>query len=245
MKKSLFVSVAACLIMPVLSAQAQYRDFTDTTGRHIKARLIRYDSIKNKVTVDCEGKGTKTVPITIFSEADQKYILSWSKNQEFLDERRVIVDFTRRKEKNTEHTEEVGNMSNKYFDCGFTIELENRSKVDFRDITLEYVIYYTQDKHTNNRMDKTEQEGRLYAKQTIDLPEKETREITTQQVLLHTYRESGYSVTWPDIYSEMHGIILQLSIRSDTGETVTRRIKYPDNLKYSWNPSSEDVQARP
>jgi hypothetical protein len=190
MGKSLLIAMAACLVMPVFSAREQYRAFTDTSGRQIKARLIRFDTLKNEVTVDCQGKGTKTVPITIFSEADRKYIVSWSRNQDFLDERRLIVEFSRNKEKNTEYTEEIGNMSRKYYDCGFTVELENRSKVDFRDVTLEYVIYYTQDEHINSRTDKTEQQGRLYAKQTIDLPTKATREVETEQLLLHTYRES-------------------------------------------------------
>lgn len=242
--KKISIALAVCMGMLAVSAHAQYRDFTDASGRTIAAKLVRYDATRSKVTVDCKGKGVKTVPITVFSSEDQQYIISWSKSQDFLNERKLLVDFKRHKKKNTEYSEELSSMSSIYFDCGFEITLENRSTIDFNDVTLEYVIYYSQDKHINNKTEIEEQEGRLYEKQQMNFSKKSTKEIKTEQVILYTYRESGYSTVWPDIRSEMHGILLKLSVKTETGETITRLIKYPEKLKKSWSPSTKNVQQR-
>lgn len=239
------MALAACFGMQSLVANAEYREFTDATGRKLEAELIRYDASSKKVSLNCKGKGSKTVSISIFSEADQKYIISWNKNQNFLSDQKLKVEFNRRKSKNTDYTSEYYSMSRKYYDCSYKITVKNNSTADFDDVTLEYVVFYTQDKHIHNNRDIEEQHGTLYAKKKISLPKKSTHEFETEQLLIYTYRESGYDYNWPDIQSEIDGIILNLSMKSGTGKTISRRIKYPDKLLLSWTTQTKNVQRRP
>lgn len=242
MKKVILWTI--CFGMHGVVAHAAYRDFSDTTGRTITAELVRYDATTKKVSIKCKGKGVKTVSISIFSETDQSYIVAWDKNKEFLSNRNLKTDFSRQKKKNTEYSLEQYSMSKKYYDCSYKITIKNGSATDFKDVTLEYVIFYSQDKHINNNLKKEEQQGTLYVKKTITLPKKSETEIETDKLLLYTYRESGYGVNWPDIQSEVHGIILKLSIESKTGETIFRKMKSPEKLNHVWTPRTKNVQKR-
>ena len=136
-------------------------------------------------------------------------------------------------------------MARKYYDCSYRITLKNGSTTDFNDIKLEYVIYYTQENHIHSNSDKKEDHGTLYISKTTNLPKKSTKEIETESLLLYTYGESGYNDNWPDLQSEVQGIILNLSIKSETGETISRRLKFPEKLNHVWTPRTKDVQRRP
>ena len=241
-RKTLLLTL--CLVICAFAARADYRDFTDTQGREIKAELIRYDAIKKKVTIKRKGKGNATVPISLFSEDDQKYIVAWDEGQEFLSDRKLKIKFNRHKKKNVDYSSDTYSMSRKYYDCSYGITLANGSTTDFKEVTLEYVIFYRQDKHIKNNSEREEQQGTLYVKKTIILPKKSETEIETDKLLLYTYRESGFSDNWPDIQSEVHGIILKLSMKSATGETFSRQIKSPEKLNHVWTPRTKDVQRR-
>ncbi len=78
MKQKLFM-LTFCLGMQAFMANAGYRNFTDTKGRVIEAEIVKYNPSKKTVILRCKNKGMKTVPTGIFSEKDQKYILSWNK----------------------------------------------------------------------------------------------------------------------------------------------------------------------
>lgn len=226
-------------------AQAEYREFTDAQGRTLSAELIRYNAKQKKVTLKCEGKGIKTVPISIFSETDQSYIISWNKNQDFLSDKTLKIECHRIKKKNTDLSSEYYYMSRKYYDFNYSVELENNSYTDFNNVTFEYVIFYSQDKHINNNHDIKEQPGTLYKTQVMDIPSRSTKELETDKVILYTYRESGYSEDWPDIRSEVDGIMIKLRLKSETGETISKTFTFPDNLNRVWTPKTKDVQNHP
>ena len=238
------IVLMVCIGVQSFVAKAEYRKFKDANGRMIEAEVLRYDAMSKKVSLNCKGKGSKTVPISIFSEADQKYIVSWSSNQDFLSDRKLKVKFSRNKDKNKNRSREYDGMSTKYYDCSYKITIENGSTTDFNDVILEYVIYYTQDKHINNRRDTEELNGTLYAKKTISLPKKSSKDIVTDKVALLEYREGGFSENWPDVKSDIDGIILNLSMKSETGETISRRIKFPDKLLFTWTTQTKDVQQK-
>ena len=241
-----FIALLVCFGMQAFVAHAEYRKFADANGRIIEAELVRYDSSQKKVTIKRKGNGaTKTVPISIFSETDQKYIISWNENQDFLSERKLKVIFNRRKNKNTDKSSSGGWWDRKYYDCSFSIEFDNRSTVDFTDVDFSYVIFYTQEHHTKNRTDKNEEHGSLYAKKTISLPSKSTKEIETEKLILCHYKVAESSSGQPDIEGEMHGIILNLSMKSETGGTISRQIKYPDDLRHVWTPKTKNVLIQP
>lgn len=55
-------------------AAPQYRDFKDTQGRIIRARVLKFDSHAEMVTIQRDDKRTSKIPLSKFSEADQAYI---------------------------------------------------------------------------------------------------------------------------------------------------------------------------
>lgn len=51
-----------------------YRDFTDTQGRTIRGRVLKFNFRTKMVTFERENKRLAKVPLSIFSESDQAYI---------------------------------------------------------------------------------------------------------------------------------------------------------------------------
>jgi len=241
MRLKLFMLVA-CIGAQASLATVEYRTFTDTKGRAIEACIVRYDAAKKKVTLRCKNKGVKTVPANIFSEADQAYIASWNDAQYFLGKRSLGVTINRVSRKNTDASIEQGAMARKYYNHGFNIKIKNSTTLDFNDVTLEYVIYYSQERHIKRNTEKEEKQGTLHVEQAINLPKKTTREIKTETVSLYTYRESGYDEHWPDLDGDVDGIMLRLSMKTASGETVTREVKYPEGLKRVWSPKTRNAQ---
>lgn len=242
------IILMVCMGLQTLVAQAEYRTFTDAaTGRTLEAELIRYDAEGQKVSLKLKGKGTKTVPISIFSDPDQKYIVAWDKNQDFLSEKGLVVEFSRRKKKDAGSSGADkgggGGGHKKNYECSFAIELKNKSENDFNNVKLEYVVFYTQEHHINGLSDKKAKRGKLYGKQFIDLPNKSSKEIETGTIMLQRYKIAATLAGTPDLNGEIDGIILKLSFQSDTDETIYRAIRYPDGLKNAaWSTTSVDVQ---
>lgn len=55
-------------------AAPQYRDFKDSQGRTIRAKVLKFNAHTEMVTIRREGMRASKVPLNIFSEADQSYI---------------------------------------------------------------------------------------------------------------------------------------------------------------------------
>lgn len=239
--------LTACLLTALIArAQEDYHIFTDTQGRAIEAKIVSYDERYNKVTVKPKDRAAVTVPITVFSEADQEYVVEWSHTRTFLDERKLTLDFKRIKKSNSDKKRNTGsyvsNMEYKYYDHSFEIEIENKSKVDLADIEIEYVFFYEQEHHINGNRDKVLKKGTLYEKQTISLPKKSSKRISTGVVCLKRYRESGYSTVWPDLDGEMHGILIKMTMKTEDGETLVRQAVYPDRFDQKWTTETKDAQ---
>ena len=58
-----------------LCAQAEFREFTDTQGRTIRAKIFSSDGLMVKLELE-DGSGYET-PINVFTANDQAYIKSW------------------------------------------------------------------------------------------------------------------------------------------------------------------------
>ena len=72
-----FITIIICGLAIATYAD-DYRDFTDSQGRTIKAKIVKIDRGAKKVTLERKNKKKATVSITMFSEADQEYINTWS-----------------------------------------------------------------------------------------------------------------------------------------------------------------------
>lgn len=225
--------------------QAEYMALTDTKGRTIEAKLIRFDSRNKTVILERKGRrGATTVPISVFTQKDQKKIISWSQGQTFLSDSSFAIDVKRIKKKSGENASEYGGMATKSYNHHFNIVLKNKSTTNFENIEVEYVIFYTQEVHFNNRTEMKAEDGTLYEKVSAHVPARSTKELETKTIKLQTYRESGFDLTWPDLDGDMHGIIIKLSTKNETGKTITRQIVYPDNLKKRWTNKTVNKQAK-
>ena len=224
-------------------AKPDYHIFVDAKGRSLEAELLRYDETHHTVTVKPKGKNATTVPISVFSKEDQDFIAEWGQNQAFLDENKLIISFNRIKKQNSGAGEEYNSMSLKAYDQYFKIDLENKTDCDVKDMTVEYVVYYTQDLWSDDRRSKYTKDGTKYEKETLTLPSRSTQEIETATLTLKTYRESGYSNAWASLDSEMEGVIVTLSITTKSGKTISRQQHYPDNFDKPWTTENKDVFA--
>lgn len=237
--------IIMCIVASAGFAKAEYRKFTDAQGRVIDAKVISYDHVKGKVTIERKGRGgSTTVPTTIFSKEDREYIIAWSQNQAFLDKRFLKVEIGRKRKKNTKKSKTNYDSVFTAYDNTFSLELKNTSKTDFKDIQFEYVIYYTQEQHTNGKREKKERKGTLYVKKNINLPRKSSKEMVTENIIITSYREGSYSTgyVWPPLDGEVHGIIIKMGMETASGETISRIILFPQGFDRAWTPKTTDVQ---
>lgn len=248
MRTFIWTALTVFLAASGVNAETEGHIFTDTKGRSVVATIVRFDEAHNKVTLKPEGRGAVTVPATAFSKSDQTYIVEWSKNQALLDERKFSIDFTRMKESDSGGRHEGYDMSTKAYENYFKIELSNRSDVELKDITVEYVVFYTQDAWTketrksNRRVSETIN-GTQYSKRTITMAAKSDQTIETDRLSLKTYRESDFneSYTWDDLDSEMEGIMVKVSVSTKSGDPITRQFCYPDKLEKGWTTKTKDA----
>lgn len=222
----------------------EYRVFTDKNGREIEAKIMHMDLKGTKITVQRKGsRKSTTVPVTVFNDETQAYIKSWAQNSDFLNKRMLSVEFRKKREKvadkSTSGSSGTSSWSIKSVYYGHHIEIliQNKSNRSFTDINLEYTLFYTQ-KHPRENQTKKEMAGTLYEKKTISLPSKSKKEIDTKQLVLHSYS----SDIDESVEGELEGIIIHLTLQSETGETITREIVYPEKLKHLWTTETNNVQ---
>ena len=219
--------------MQVLAAQGDYREFIGADGRTIVAKLVAYDDLSKKVTVQPKGKGFKTVPLTLFSEIDQAYISSWKDRQDFLSATKLKVSVQRQKNKDEESSSiSDDSTDNLYYDCSFILTFDNRSTTDFNDVKFEYVILYSQDRHTDGLSQKKSKNGSTYGRETISLPAKTTRDFETEKVVIYNYNtgKSGEK----DLEGGVDGILVKLTWKSPSGDSVLREFRFPEHVKGIW-----------
>lgn len=143
-------SILAIVLMMVLSAGAatQYRDFMD--GRAIRGRVLRYDAKKRAVTMERDNKKVVTVPLSIFSEKDQEYVLTWEFNKVFLSTSSFKIKAKRQSRKDKSY----GTLSSqrKVEACNYEVTLQNRSSSKLNNLTMDYCTFYEQQKHGRGKL---------------------------------------------------------------------------------------------
>lgn len=129
--------VALCALSPVY---AKTRIFTDKEGRSIEAELVGYNGAESKVTIRRKGAGRAiTVPIASFSEPDQKYIYSWGLIHDF-QSRNLQADLRRMQDTVSQRSTDASTQVNT--EHWFKAVFENNTRTSFKDLEVEYVLYY-------------------------------------------------------------------------------------------------------
>ena len=123
------------------STLSEFRVFTTTNDKTVKARVRAYNPDKGIVTIAKENGGTLKVDLSTLSKADQAYVREWHLIKEFFTQDRFHISVRKKRSgAGAEHLiwrqEEV---------IVFDIMLENRSHYDLNGLTLDYRIYHGQE----------------------------------------------------------------------------------------------------
>ncbi len=227
-----------------------YHDFTDTQGRTIRARIVSYDAKKNTVELKTEDNRSAGVPLVALSEADQEYIRSWDKLKDFMDERHFKIDSKKKVSDNDEESwQETGNFANQSLDVeniGYEILFENKTDTTFKDITVEYRIFYEQEE--SDFGPNIRQEGIYCDSMNIKrLGAKSKRRLLTKAVLVY---KATLNADWQYVSGRQNvqkgwvdGVWVRASVSLPNGEKVMREYCTPDSLARSRRWPTESVNV--
>ncbi len=229
-----------CLLCYDMYAHGESRVFTDSQGRNIEAELIKYDEPKNSVTIKRMGSRREmTVPITIFSEEDQKFIGDWGRLQALHDSR-LKADIKRISKRDADESYGTSASTEVITDHSFKIQFENGTTTTLEDLDLEYVVFYEQEHHLRGGQRVEEKQGTLYKEEKITLPKRQNTDFETDKIRLRTW--NTYSLA--PIDAKILGIRVRLTMTSPAGEKEARDFCYPSSLKQTWVKKTTNVQGR-
>ncbi len=241
--KRLLLMVCFVAVVGGVQGAKQYRDFMDTQGRTIRGCIVAYDAKKQIVTFERDDRKIKKAPITLFSEADQTYILEWEVLRSFAMERLFKISAKRKKRSNEEESHNTHNKKIAMQDTSYEIMIENRSASNFKDLKLEYCIYYEQEERSDRG--NINNQGVYCGDLTVDSIMPTTKKVLyTEAVSTYTQELSAdwYYGSGSDNVQrgDVHGIWIRVHLKLPSGETETRECCLPDSLKNSkaWMTSS-------
>ena len=242
MKRLLLVSF---LIITATGTQAvtKYRNFTSADGKTIKAAVKSYNAQKKIVTIERDNRKTMKVPITVFSESDQAYILDWEVLRCFSVERLFKISVKRKKRDNEEESFSSHNKKKAVVDTHYEILLENKPSSELKGLKLEYCIYYEQEVPGKSKMICTQ--GVYCGDLSIDsIASASKKVLQTESVSTFTEElDSGwyyFSGSGNIQRGDVHGIWIRIHMTLPSGQKATREMCYPDSLSNSkaWMNSS-------
>lgn len=227
MKRLAYALVLICLAGSVRAA-IEYREFTSADGKTIRGRIISYDANKEIVTIERESKRRASVPVTVFSEADQAYIEAWKQAQVFLSSKFKVTLNKRRR--SNESLSSRGTVSIKAEDTYYEVFISNRSATPLYDITIKYCIYYEQE-------DPNRKQGVHCGELKLDsISSTEEKELKTDPVTVYkSDLDSGYYYTGGHDSSQngsVHGIWIKVMMNTGA-EVLVKEICLPDSIPNS------------
>ena len=229
------------LAMQVTGAHAakQYRDFTDTQGRTIRGCVLAYNPKTGEVSFERDNRRTAKVPLSLFSEESQNYICSWRMRKLFTDDSFFKISAGRKKSKDKKGTRTTNKYIQRSENTHYEILFENRSSMDFKDLEVEYCIYYEQEDER-----QALRQGVRYGKiSNLSISAKSKETVITEKV--RTYKKelnTSYYYSDSDITQkgEVIGIWVRIHTKLSSGETLIREYSLPDKILESkrWEKSS-------
>ena len=258
-KSGLTFVVRALFLLVMLGAgvvgAAEYRDFMDTQGRAIRGRVLKYDARSKKVTIERDNKQSTTVPIAIFSEADQNYIIEWNAAKGFTSSSLLKIScndqqIEKRKEKETQDITYTGGSVEKDFvktvttfeKIAFELIFQNMNKTELKNIRMDYRIYYEQSKMVWE--EKPEMIQHCFSgKMTVPtVPAKGKLSVITKSVETHKDNINPVPQRGGDQRRPGEGDVIgfraQIYMKMASGEEVMREFCQPNTLslkKYPWD----------
>ncbi|MDQ8193570.1 hypothetical protein QEH59_03990 [Coraliomargarita sp. SDUM461004] len=215
------------------TAKAEFRTFTDSTGREMEAKLNQVSG-EDVYIERRDGLATK-VDITRFSKEDQIYIRDWARTA-MLQDGAIEVRFTTEVDNKTRWASNGGGIMRKTWKQSYGIVLTNDAYIDIKDIRIEYLIFKFEDALAAEK--RSEGEIRYLFGQTKvpTLKAGQEASVETEKFpMLETKLESGYY--WKNggketSEDEMRGIWIKVYV----GDILATEVSKPENLmrKEQW-----------
>jgi hypothetical protein len=242
---------ALWLVSSVVTHAVEYRDFMDTQGRTIRARILSYDSRSSKLKIERDNKVTATVPITGFSEEDQTYIKNWLKFEGIRSTTKFKVSAERKGLKSwanerigtisysdgsVEHNQVVGKTD--FDEVGYEITLDNRNKYPVENLVLKYNIYYEQEVSAR---EKDPRPFVLFGTIPINsIPAQSKQTVKTESVTVYKDESNAEFVNSRIIRGKVLGISCRICADVEGSESVLRQEGMPKTMVTSkaWSSSS-------
>ena len=252
--KRLILFVCSMLLVSSVWSATQYRDFKNTEGKVIRGCIKGYDAKTKTVSIERDNKRVSTAPISMFSEADQAYILSWSASEGFTSDRLLKISG----EKKRTDQEKVKNYGDVTYSDGsvenelisetfnetyvYELELYSLNASALENIRLDYIIYYEQSETKHREKGEVKQKNLTGEIVVPSIESKKKIILTTNPVKVfeekmatNDNRTDG-SVTHGG-EGEVHGVRARLYMKLESGEEVMREITVPESLseeKFPW-----------
>ena len=252
--KRLVLCISVLVMAFGAHAATKYRDFTSADGKTIKAAIKAYDAQKKIVTIERDNRKTMKVSITVFSEADQTYILEWDASKAFSSSSLLKIScddkvVEKRKEKELEDITYTSGQVETDFEktvttferIAFEVGFQNQNKFELKDIRIEYQIYYEQSELVWEKKPEAKQKHFSGKMAVPTLPGKSKISVTTESVETHEDSINPVPQAGGDQRrggkGDVHGIRVRLYMKMPSGTEVMREFSSPEKLsekKFPW-----------
>ena len=257
-----FVVLAALLSCAHAWSDDGFHVFTDTQGRTITARVLRYDARSETVSVQLDNGRNGNMPLSQLSDADQQYVHSWvimdgvgsTSKFKISCDRRTVKSWTREKIGPILYTngtrEENQVLGKQFFDeVGYEITLQNRNDFPLEELIVKYCIYYKQELESGTRdpfsaREGEENQGVLFGSESIGSIEKFGKmEFATKSVVIVKDMMDSRFYNSGALRGEVDGIVLKICLLGPDGDEVLRVFSLPEGAaeKFAWNEQSRPV----
>lgn len=150
--KRVLLGVACLIIAMSMFAEGSVADdgchtFTSSDGRTIQAKIIEFDSSRNKVRIKRDNGKLVWVPIDAFSENDQTYVREWHISTILFSNSNLAVAIDKKTGNSDSYHKVLDGWQShypgiKYNDVTYSIKIDNRSNIPLGNLSVDYRIYY-------------------------------------------------------------------------------------------------------
>lgn len=237
MKFFLFFFVIACGI-PLQTWAEEFRAFTNREGQEIRARVKDVDG--DRAVIERDDGRTFRFKISLLSEEDRKFLREWAIADTFRDEDKIGMRLRQlRRGTNTDRSGRTYRTDRTESHYTYQLVIDNKTPREFRNVTVEYVLFILEADHGSGSGGVMKREGELKFKKIgrRDEASEETERFTLAEV---EREERGpwnpdrgrYDILLITSEDRFEGIRLRVKV----GDRVVRELAEPENMpaRFSW-----------
>ncbi len=258
MKKEIIcLCVWAATVAHAANKAPAYRTFTSAEGQTIQARILRYETGRDRVQLERKDGEKGWASLSVLSESDQEYIREWVTADQMLSGKSLEVAFVKKTTGNLGRRGSTGSTDKEI--VWYLVRLKNTGREDIQKLKLEYRIYIAIDNSGKKDSSRTV-EGSF---EIDSLPAGQSTNVETEEVTLtedyeqvyekgeeyydsarDTWRSSSVSLGSKKVSEEyMDGVWVKIYGPEIDGVPVVRDVYYPSSLEkkdYEWKPLEDE-----